>query len=146
MDHPAPSPSLNHFSKTGGGVLGLLSVIKSQMDQLVRETTTAESDAATSHSDFLKQSEVSIAQKSQLKKSTEETLAQKKEDLTDKKDALSGDDGAQNMLDQYVKEKNEVIDPVCVAKGVSFEERNKKREEEIKSLEEALTILSQTEA
>lgn len=130
----------------GGGVLGLLSVIKSQMDQLVRETTTAESDASTSHSDFMKQSEVSIATKSTLKKSTEETLAQKKEDLTDKKDALNGDDGAKNMLDQYVKEKNEVIDPVCVAKGVSFEERNKKREDEIASLEQALEILSQTEA
>jgi hypothetical protein len=81
-----------------------------------------------------------------VKKSSAESLAPKKEDLADKKDELDGDDGAKNALEGYVKEKNEVIDPVCIAKGVSFEERNKKREEEIKSLEEALTILSQTEA
>jgi len=127
----------------GGGVLGLLEVVKSQTDQLIRETTQAEADAATSHSDFVTQSEASDAKKTSLLRSTEETLAQKKEDLSDKKDALKGEDGAEVQLSSYQKEKAEVIDPVCTVQGVSFEERNKKREEEIQSLSEALTILGQ---
>jgi len=127
----------------GGGVLGLLEVIKSQMDQLIRETTQAEADAASSFADFKKVSEVSIAEKTTLKQSTSESLTQKKEDLTDAKDTLAGPEGAQAMLDSYIKEKKEVIDPVCIAKGVSFEERDKKRQEEIQSLQEALEILSQ---
>lgn len=127
----------------GGGVLGLLEVVKSQTDQLIRETTQAESDAATSHSDFVTESETSMSKKTTLLRSTEQTLAQKKEDLSDKKDALKGDEGAEAQLASYKKEKAEVIDPQCTVQGVSFEERNKKREEEIQSLSEALEILGQ---
>jgi DNA repair exonuclease SbcCD ATPase subunit len=127
----------------GGGVLGLLEVVKSQTDQLIRETTQSESDAATSHDAFMTESSQSEAKKTTLLRSTEQTLAQKQEDLSDKKDALEGDEGAKAQLAAYQKEKAEVIDPVCTVQGVSFEERNKKREEEIQSLSEALEILGQ---
>lgn len=127
----------------GGGVLGLLEVVKSQTDQLIRETTQSESDAATSHSDFVTESETSMSKKTTLLRSTEQTLAQKKEDLSDKKDTLQGDEGAEAQLASYKKEKAEVIDPQCTVQGVSFEERNRKREEEIQSLSEALEILGQ---
>lgn len=127
----------------GGGVLGLLEVVKSQTDQLIRETTQSESDAATSHDKFITESSASEAKKTTLLRSTEQTLAQKKEDLSDKKDALEGDEGAKAQLAAYQKEKAEVIDPTCTVQGVSFEERNAKRQEEIQSLTEALEILSQ---
>lgn len=130
----------------GGGVLGLLEVVKSQTDQLIRETTQSESDSATAHDEFITTSEMSEKKKTTLLRSTEETLAQKKEDLSDKKDALEGEDGAKAQLAQYVKEKNEVINPQCTVQGVSFEERNAKREEEIQSLSEALEILGQMAA
>lgn len=51
--------------------------------------------------------------------------------------------GAKSQLAAFQKEKVEVIDPVCTVQGVSFEERNAKREEEIQSLSEALEILGQ---
>lgn len=68
---------------------------------------------------------------------------QKKEDLSDKKNALEGNEGAKSQLVAYKKEKVEVIYPQCTVQGVSFDERNKKREEEIQSLAEALQIHSQ---
>eukprot|EP00392_Amoebophrya_sp_AT5.2_P011983 g12077.t1 len=124
----------------GGGVLGLLEVIKSQMDQLVRETTTAESEAASSHDKFMTEAETSKASKESSLNSTQEDLAQKKEDLLNAKDALVE---YQATLDNHMKEKREVIEPKCIAKGVSFEEKQKKRQEEIDSLKEALEILAQ---
>lgn len=139
-----PEFSAGKYEGMGGdGVMGLLEVVKSQTDQLVRETTQAESNAATSHDEFITESQSSLSQKTTLLRSTEQTLAQKKEDLSDKKDALNGDDGAKAQLAAYKKEKNEVIDPQCTVQGVSFEERNKKREEEIQSLSEAIEILGQ---
>lgn len=77
----------------GGGVLGLLEVVKSQTDQLIRETTQSEGDAATAHDNFVTESQTSTKKKTTLLRSTEETLAQKKEDLSDKKDALDGESG-----------------------------------------------------
>lgn len=127
----------------GGGVLGLLEVVKSQTDQLIRETTQSEGDAASEHDKFMTESSSSESKKTTLLRSTEQTLAQKKEDLSDKKDALDGDEGAKAQLAAYQKEKAEVIDPQCTVQGVSFEERNKKRQEEIQSLSEALEILGQ---
>ncbi|CAD7934759.1 unnamed protein product [Amoebophrya sp. A120] len=124
----------------GGGVLGLLEVIKSQMDQLIRETTTAESEAATAHDKFMTEAETSKASKESSLNSTQEDLAQKKEDLLNAKDALQE---YKATLENHLKEKREVIDPKCIAKGVSFEEKQKKRQEEIDSLKEALEILSQ---
>jgi len=127
----------------GGGVLGLMEVIKSDMDSLIRETTAAEEDAATSHAEFTSESDTAIASKTTLNQSTKESLAEKESELSATKDELDGEDGAKAQLATYVKEKNEVIDPVCIAKGVSFEERQAKREEEIQSLQEALEILGQ---
>jgi len=124
----------------GGGVLGLLEVIKSQMDQLVRETTTAESEAATAHDTFMTEAEMSKASKESSLNSTQEDLAQKKEDLLNAKDALQE---YKATLENHLKEKREVIEPKCIAKGMSFEEKQQKRQEEIDSLKEALEILSQ---
>ncbi|CAD7930545.1 unnamed protein product [Amoebophrya sp. A25] len=124
----------------GGGVLGLLEVIKSQMDQLVRETTTAESEAASSHDKFMTEAETSKASKESSLNSTQEDLAQKKEDLINAKDALVE---YKATLDNHLKEKREVIEPKCIAKGMSFEEKQKKRQEEIDSLKEAMEILAQ---
>jgi len=66
-------------------------------------------------------------------------LAQFEEELVNKKDDLTD---AQKNLDAVVKIKKEAIDPRCIAKGVSFEEKQKKRQAEIDSLKEALSILS----
>merc|ERR1712194_382509 len=123
----------------GGGVLGLLEVIKSQMDQLVRETTTAESEAASSHDKFMTEAEMSKASKESSLNSTQEDLAQKKEDLINAKDALQEYTAT---LENHNKEKREVIEPKCIAKGMSFEEKQKKRQEEIDSLKEAMEILA----
>jgi len=42
-----------------------------------------------------------------------------------------------------IKIKQESIDPQCIAQGVSFQETQEKRQEEIDSLTEALKILNE---
>jgi len=121
------------------GVVGLLQVIMEEMNALVSETKTAEADAAASHNEFLNVSKQSEMEKKTLKNSTEVQLAQMEEELVNKKDDLTD---AKKNLDAVVKMKKEAIDPRCIAQGMTFEEKQKKREEEITSLKEALSILS----
>jgi hypothetical protein len=120
------------------GVVGLLQVIMEEMNALVSETKTAESDAADAHNEFLNLSKKSEMEKKTLKNSTEVQLAQMEEGLVNKKDDLT--DAAKN-LEAVVKMKKEAIDPRCVSQGMTFEEKQKKRQEEIDSLKEALAIL-----
>lgn len=121
------------------GVVGLLQVIMEEMNALVSETKTAEADAADSHNEFLNISKKTEMEKKTLKNSTEVQLAQMEEELVNKKDDLTD---AKKNLDAVVKMKKEAIDPRCIAQGMTFEEKQKKRQEEIDSLKEALAILS----
>jgi len=121
------------------GVVGLLQVIMEEMNALVSETKTAEVDAADGHNEFLNISKKSEREKKTLKNSTEVQLAQMEEELVNKKDDLT--DSNKN-LDAVVKMKKEAIDPRCIAQGMTFEEKQAKRQGEIDSLKEALAILS----
>lgn len=143
LQQPAePAYAGGEYKGMGGqsqGVVGLLQVIMEEMNALVSETKTAEADAAASHNEFLNVSKQSEMEKKTLKNSTEVQLAQMEEELVNKKDDLTD---AKKNLDAVVKMKKEAIDPRCIAQGMTFEEKQKKREEEITSLKEALSILS----
>lgn len=128
-------------SSAPDGVLGLLEVIKSQTSQMVRETQSAEEKAKEAHEAFATETETSIAQKDGALKHTEVTLAETHENLVDADAALNGEDGAKRQLALYEKQLAEVITPMCIAKGQSFEEKSAKRDAEIQSLTEALAIL-----
>lgn len=142
LQQPAePAYAGGDYKGMGGqsqGVVGLLEVIMEEMNALISETKTSEADSAASHNEFLNISKQSEMEKKTLKNSTEVQLAQMEEDLVNKKDDLTD---AKKNLDAVVKMKKEAIDPRCIAQGMTFEEKQKKRQEEIDSLKEALSIL-----
>jgi len=72
--------------------------------------------------------------KSQTKTDKESALAQAQTDLKT----------TQEQLDKAL-EYFEKLKPTCVASGITYEERVKRREEEIVSLQEALKILAGTD-
>lgn len=121
------------------GVVGLLEVLLEEMNGLVSATKASENDASEGHKEFLKLSKKSTQEKTTLKRTTEVQQTQLEEDLFDKKDDLVE---AEKSLDATVKIKKESIDPQCIVQGVSFAEKQAKRQDEIDSLTEALNILN----
>merc|ERR1719428_2652342 len=121
-----------------GGVISRLEVIQSDFARLEAETKAAEEISAKEYDQFMTDSEVDKTQK----ESDIEHKTAAKEDQTKSKNEKSGDlEGTQKelaaALDYYEKLK-----PSCVDSGVSYEDRVKRREEEIQSLKEALQILN----
>merc|ERR1719352_1052066 len=122
-------------------IIGLLEVIESDF-QNAQSTTQADEDAAVSaYNTFKSETETDISDKNTLKGEKEDAktnaeldIVQAEADLKTEKELL------QNALDELEKLK-----PVCVDTGMSWEERTKRREEEIEALKTALKILQNTD-
>merc|ERR1719389_1412791 len=121
----------------GGNVVDFLEVILTDFARLESETTTAEAEEADEYKNFmfeskkdkaLKENEIKL--KSGTKTDKESALQQANEDIKVTKEQLD------KALEYYEKLK-----PKCVDSGITYEERVKRREEEIQSLQEALKIL-----
>lgn len=95
----------------------------------------------TPHSIDLPLSQIFLASAGPDLENNKAKLAESKQNLLDAKSAQKA---ATENLSAEEEYKNKTIDPKCVKTGVSAEERAAKREAEIKSLTEALEILSQT--
>jgi len=122
----------------GGGVVGFLEVILTDFARLESDTTADESQESDEFKNFMHESskakalkENEIKLKSQTKTDKESALQQANEDMKVTQDQLNKD------LEYYEKLK-----PTCVDSGITYEERVKRREEEIVSLQEALKILA----
>lgn len=120
------------------GVIGLLEIAIADFAQLEEETKTAESTAAHEYETFMKDSEVQNAvygkdyeYKHTAKVRVEGELQKAKADL----------EGYQNEL-AAVNGYLEKLKPQCTVKVDSYEERKERRDKEIKSLQEALAIIS----
>merc|ERR1719240_836742 len=125
----------------GGSVVDFLEVILSDFARLESETTASEAQEEDEYKTFmfeskkdkaLKENEIKL--KSNTKTEKESALQQAEEDLKVTKEQLD------KALEYYEKLK-----PTCVDSGITYEERVKRREEEIVSLQEALKILSGTD-
>jgi hypothetical protein len=121
-----------------GGVIGMLEVIQSDFARLESDTTAAEVSQSEAHNKFMTESAVVKAQKksdithkSNQKQREEQQLADKQNDLVAEEKELS----AANAYFEKLK-------PSCLDAGMSFEERNARRTEDIQSLQEALLILN----
>jgi len=121
-----------------GGVVGMIEVIQSDFARLEAETSAAEAEAAKQYDEFMTDSKVDKVQKqSDLDHATESKQNQEQE-LQEKKVDL---EGTQKELDAALA-YYEKLKPTCVGEEVSFEDRVKKRKEEIESLQTALQILN----
>jgi len=125
----------------GGNILSFLEVILSDFARLEADTATAEAMEVDEHKKFvfeskkdkaLKQTE--IEHKTGSKTDKEGQLQSRKEELKVTQEALD------KAVAYYEKLK-----PTCVDSGVTYEERVRRREEEIQSLQEALQILAGTD-
>merc|ERR550514_1409110 len=122
----------------GGSIVDFLEVILSDFARLESETTSAEAGEADEYKTFMNESEKDkalkeneIKLKSGTKSDKESALQQANTDLKTTKEQLD------EALEYYDKLK-----PTCVDSGITYEERVKRREEEIVSLQEALKILA----
>lgn len=123
----------------GGGVMSFLEVILSDFARLESETSTAEDTQAAEYEKFMDESNDDAAVKNtemthkvSKKQVNEETIRNLQKELGLTQDELD------KALTYYDKLK-----PDCVETGMSYEDKKRMREEEIQSLKEALTLLSE---
>jgi len=113
-------------------------VILSDFARLESETLAAEEREDTEHKQFIFESKKDKALK-------ETDVKHKSERKTDKESALHSAQSelkaTQEQLDKAIA-YYEKLKPSCVDSGITYEDRVKKREEEIQSLQEALQILT----
>merc|ERR1719336_1971743 len=121
----------------GGNVVDFLEVILTDFTRLETDTTNSEAAEAEEYKKFMFESEKDKA----LKQNESEHKEARK---TDKESALhSTEEELRTTQEQLAAavEYYEKLKPSCVDSGISYEERVKRREEEIQSLQEALKIL-----
>merc|ERR1719161_738895 len=128
-----------HESADGaaGGIIGLLEVTESDFSKGLEEMISAEESAATEYEKTTKSNEITKTVKEQdvkYKSKDSKALSKAAAESTADRDSVQTELDA--VLEYYAKIKEE-----CVAKPDPYEERKKRREEEIAGLKEALSIL-----
>merc|ERR1719240_953945 len=119
-------------------VLNYLEVIASDFARLESDTTLAEEAAQKEYKTFMNEAEVDKAMKGAALRNTENLITKREGDLVETQTDLKN---TQEELDAALA-YYEKLKPSCVESGVSYDDRVKRREEEIESLKEALKILS----
>jgi len=138
-DAPVPGFSGAYKGNQAGskGVIGLLEVIKSDFERTIKTTSQAEEEDSTEHAEFAADTSSQISRKSLKKQLDDEDLAKTNDNLaSDKADMKSHMD----LVDQALKELQK-HQHMCVDHGQTYEERKKKREEEMAALKKALCQL-----
>jgi len=129
----------SHHAKegAGGGVIGMLEVVESDFTKNIAEMTSAEETAESEYEDVTKENEIDKAAKEQDAKHKTAQHVQLDKSISE----MSADRiGAQEELDA-VKEYFGSIQKECIAKPDPYDERKKRREEEIAGLKEAMGTL-----
>jgi len=120
------------------GIIGMLEVIESDFTRLQTSTESAEDEAASQYKKFMNDSSedkalknTEMEHKQNKQTTTEEVLGSTKRSLGQTQKELDA------ALQYYDKLK-----PDCVDSGMSFEERVKRRKEELESLQDAYKMLA----
>jgi len=120
-----------------GGVMGMLEVIASDFARLEAKTTSAEMSGQSEYDTFMSDSDTDKAakEKEMRQRGFEKTRCVR--DLNQNKKDLEGTQAELDTALGYF----EKLKPSCLDNGLSYEDRVKRREAEIQSLQEALKIL-----
>jgi len=138
-----PAPEVFDGAYTGmgaesGGVVGMLEVIQSDFARLESDTTAAEASQAASHNKFMTESAVTKTQKKSDITHKSNAKQRQEQQLTDKQNDLIAEEKELDAANKYFDK----LKPSCLDAGMSFKEREARRQEEIQSLQEALKILN----
>jgi len=124
-----------------GGVLAFMEVILTDFARLESDTASSEAAEQDEYERFIFESkkdralkENELGHKSAKKSDSEDAVAKTEEELK----------LTQDQLDKAVA-YYEKLKPTCVDSGITYEQRVKRREEEMQSLQEALKILQGTD-
>mmetsp|Transcript_33470 Transcript_33470/g.80835 ORF Transcript_33470/g.80835 Transcript_33470/m.80835 type:complete len:674 (-) Transcript_33470:51-2072(-) len=121
-----------------GGVVGLLEVIVSDFAKIESRAAQQEKEAEKEHQAFLVESKRDVAVKSRDAEHRRRQADEAESTLVRRQQEKASTTEELEAAERYY----EKLRPSCVDEGVSYEERTGKREEEIKSLKEALTLLN----
>jgi len=119
------------------GILGMMDVIKSDMERTITETKNEEDKASRDFADLSRTTEISLTTKGDSKTEKEAELGETKDKIRQEMEDLKGN---QDLLDKALQELME-LQPACIDTAMSYEERVAKREQEVESLKQALCIL-----
>jgi hypothetical protein len=125
-----------------GGIVGILEVILSDFERTISKTTEEEEDAQAAFEMFEKDTNDEIEEKNTRIKEATDELAQTEADILEQQQALKE---AEDLLES-AKASLDELEAMCVKGEETWEERKKKREEEIAALKEALAILEDWQA
>lgn len=146
LQHGDNQPAIfdSPYTGMGGrsdGVIGLLEVIASDFAKLQSETETAESAAASEFETFSSDTRVTLS-------GHERDVHNKNHQKTEEQGTLENQKNELYQTEKELAAKNdefEQLKPTCVNTGVTFEERDGARAEEIEALQEGLRILEGTQ-
>jgi hypothetical protein len=121
------------------GILGMLATIKSDFERTVKETTSAEEQASRDFAGFSKETKASIAANTKALKNAEGELKITSGDLVQAYNDLKE---TQKLLDSSL-EQLEVLRTSCIDTDESFEDKTKRRQDEIDALKQCLQVFDE---
>jgi hypothetical protein len=137
MQQPAAPKKHSAAGGAGGGIINILEVVESDFTKNLADEENEEADAVAVYEKTTQDNKLATTTKSQDAKYKTKEFKGLDKSISD----LSGEKGTtatelDAVLEYYAKIKDR-----CVAKPESYEERKKRREDEINGLKEALNIL-----
>lgn len=125
-------------SDTGNTIIAYLQTAQEDYEKIKQGTEAAEAAGANDYEKDMQAAKVSLAKKNALVDAKSQERSGLKVMISQIDDDLAASSKAYDAAVEYLQQKK----AECANKAMSFEERQAKREEEIKGLQEALEILS----
>mmetsp|Transcript_8161 Transcript_8161/g.22558 ORF Transcript_8161/g.22558 Transcript_8161/m.22558 type:complete len:710 (+) Transcript_8161:79-2208(+) len=142
MQQPAAPEKHAAASGTGSSILGILEVVESDFAKNLAKEESEEDDAQSEYDKITQENKVTKTMKDQdvkYKTAEAQSLDKTISDLSSDRETTNTEHAA--VMEFYAKIKER-----CIAKPETYEERKRRRVEEIAGLKEALNILEQETA
>jgi len=133
-----PGPGGSDTGSKASGVVAMMELIQSDFSRLESNTQADEAEQSDTYAKYKQDSKISVAQKTAMNENAQRSMANKKSNLIEAK----ADFKSSSEALKKAEEVQETLRPTCIDTGVSHEERQAGRQQEIDQLGEALEILS----